>query len=90
MAGINRGRINCAPIVRRHGLLTGIPATLEPLAYTYEYYPAVPSGVLVRVKATGALCVWTGGGIRSVDERKAKAALDWMMKERKNGPDADK
>ena len=81
MAGEKRGRIRCAPITRRHGLLTGLPSRLEPLAFTYQYFPQVPDGVLVRVKATGMLCLWTAGAMKTVDQRKANAALSWMIKE---------
>lgn len=74
----NRGRINCAPIRRGHGLLMGMPATLEPLAMTYQTYPAVPDGVLVRVSRSGLLCRWIGGALQSVDQRKAQTALARM------------
>jgi hypothetical protein len=75
----NRGRILCAPINPTSGLLTiGFPATLEPLAMVYDTTPRVPHGVLVRVRRTGTLAVWTGQAIRSVPPRKAQAALDAM------------
>lgn len=82
----NRGRIKCAPLVRwRHGLLMGMPKSLEPLAFTYVNFPQVPDGILVRVVATGMLCKWVGGHLESVDQRKATAALNRMLKEQKDG-----
>lgn len=77
----NRGRIKCAPIVHwRRGFLMALPSSLEPLAFTYPNFPQSPDGVLVRVKATGRLCKWVGGHIENLDQRKARAALDWMIR----------
>lgn len=77
-----RGRINCAPLSllhANHGLLMGLPKTIEPLAYTYGLYPLVPDGALIRVKSTGRVCKWTGGAVQNVDQRKATAALNLMQ-----------
>ena len=77
----HRGRINCAPLSIRphHGLLMGLPKTVEPLAYVYSLYPLAPEGLLIRMKYTAQLCKWIGGAIQSIDQRKAQLALNMMQ-----------
>lgn len=88
MGGSERS-LRCAPLTVPilKGLLMGIPNSIEPLAFLYRFYPQVPHGVLVRVKATGRYCEWTGGALRGVDQREAVSALNRMQKRQDEGYD---
>jgi len=83
MASFKRGRIRCAPLSiyaegAGSGLLLGLPKTLEPVAYMYDYTPYASYALLVRIRNTGRLVQWVNGATRSVDQRKAATALEWM------------
>jgi len=76
-----RNRIRCVPLdsdVLGSLMLPGIPPSLEPQALLMLESYIKPDSVLVTVKATGVLAAWQGGVLKSLDQRKAAAALDAM------------
>lgn len=74
----NRGRLQLAELgsdpqlaIQRRGV--SLPAHATALADVI----APERGWLLRMQHTGTLAIWlAGGGLRSVDQRKAGAALD--------------
>jgi DNA-binding XRE family transcriptional regulator len=76
-----RDRIRCVPLdsdILMTALLPRVQNTLEPVALLMLESYIRPDAVLVSVKATGVLAAWQGGVIKSLDQRKAQAALDHM------------
>jgi len=56
-----------------------IPSTAEKLAML-AYGEGNPEGVLIRYKKTGLYALWQFGGIKSIDQTKAKAAHEQLCK----------
>lgn len=77
----NRGFLRCAPLdddILGSLMLRGVPATCTPLALLFLDTDARPDAVLVSIRASGVLAAWTGGAIKQIDQRKARAALEAM------------
>lgn len=79
----NRGKIILSPLPpvdspfgHWHKTLTYPGSRLEPLAYIVDHAGSErPIGILARIKNNGNLVNWFQGVTRSIDPRKAEAAL---------------
>lgn len=100
MAGESRRFIRCEPL---GGLFSesrsmGLPAQFEPVALLFRETYYIPDSLMVRSRITGTLAQFAGGVIRTIDQRKATAALDAMeirvrnkheAEDRENGTQTD-
>lgn len=96
MSSTNRRYLRAAPfegagaktadILHASAMRIGLPPRIEPLAVLYRDSTYMPDGLLVRT-GTGILAHWTGSGLRSLDQRKATAALDYLARQEAKNAD---
>lgn len=82
MASRNRGYFNCTPLEGvwwslHKDQVAALANHIQPLALLYRESYHIPDGILV-MSGSGMLMHYQGGAVRSIDQRKARAALDWM------------